>query len=447
MEMANTINVFVTAQEDENKREQAYRAEFKSDDTGIETEVINIYDDVRYQEFMGFGGAFTEAAAVTFYKLKESERQKILKAYFDANEGLGYTFCRTHMNSCDFSLGNYSCADIPNDMELEHFNIERDKKAMLPMMKEALKYGKYSVLVSPWSPPAWMKDTGDMNRGGKLLPKYREVWAKHYARFIKAYREEGIDVWGVSVQNEPKAVQKWDSCIYTAEEERDFARDYLGPVLQKEGLSDIKLLIWDHNKERLYERSKTVYDDSEASKYVWGSGFHWYSGDHFEALECLHHKYPDKGLVFTEGCVELNVDKGAWANAERYGHDIIGNLNNYMTAWCDWNLLLDETGGPNHVQNYCEAPVIGHIDAGTAEFKPSYYYIGHFSKFIKPGSIRIGCTKYSSSIECVAFLTPSGKKALVLMNATNSAIPFTLRYRNQTSKMVSLKHSIMTLVF
>lgn len=445
--MENNIRIFLSARDTGDRLAEKPPLSFQDDLQGIEYPVINVYEDVEYQKIIGFGGAFTEAAAVTFHKLPKDKQDMVLKAYFDKQSGHGYTFCRTHMNSCDFSLGNYSCVEKEGDVALESFNIERDKQYIIPMIKAAKRFGNFLLLISPWSPPGWMKDTGMMNHGGKLLPQYRDAWARHFAKFIKAYQAEGISIWGVTVQNEPKAVQRWDSCIFTAEEERDFVKDYLGPTLEREGLGHIKIMIWDHNKERIYERAKVAFEDPEAAKYIWGVAFHWYSGDHFEALEAVKRKWPEKPLILTECCVEQHVDRGAWANGEKYGHDIIGNLNNYMVAWCDWNLMLDEMGGPNHAQNYCESPIMVDTKSGNIEFKPSYFFIGHFSRFIRPGSVRIGFSRFTDKLECTAFKTPSGQKVLVVMNRTDDEIPFVLRYNGKIAKYESPAHSIMTLVF
>ena len=212
----------------------------------------------RFQRMEGFGGAFTEAAAVTWQGLHAARRDELLRAYFDPDQGHGYSLCRVHMNSCDFALGNYTHADVPGDIALQHFNIDRDRQALLPFIQAALAVAGRPVklLVSPWSPPAWMKDTGHMNGGGQLLPQYAAAWAQCFVRFIQAYQAEGVPVWGVSVQNEPEASQRWDSCQYTAQQERDFVREQLGPALAAAGLGHIKIIVWDHNRDRMVERAK-----------------------------------------------------------------------------------------------------------------------------------------------------------------------------------------------
>ncbi|HEX2951980.1 MAG TPA: glycoside hydrolase family 30 protein [Armatimonadota bacterium] len=402
----------------------------------------------RFQTIEGFGGAFTEAAATTFYKMSPAIQQEILRAYFDPTEGHGYSLCRTHINSCDFSLGNYAYTEVDGDVELKHFSIERDRQALIPMIKaaKALAGTPFKLFASPWSPPAWMKTTGMMNQGGKLKPEYREAWANYYCRYIAEYAQEGIDIWGLTVQNEPEATQSWDSCIYTGAEERDFVRDHLGPALQRHGLADIRLIIWDHNRDRMFERAKAVYDDPEAAKYVWGTGFHWYCGDHFDNVQRVHDAWPDKQLIFTEGCQEWGTHIGSWEVGERYGRSIINDVNRWTVAWTDWNLILDETGGPNHVNNLCSAPIIANTTEGTLYYHSSYYYIGHFSRFIRPGAQRILCASTRDELETTACINPDGTIAVVVMNRSEDDVTFNLRYAGKSYATSSPARSIQTFV-
>ncbi|MFE4711948.1 MULTISPECIES: glycoside hydrolase family 30 beta sandwich domain-containing protein [Paenibacillus] len=443
-----TIRVIQTAKDTADRLTEKQALTFIPDTEEKENTLINIYDDLEYQEIEGFGGALTEASAVTLAKLSEENQKKVIDAYFDREQGIGYTLCRSHIQSCDFSLGNYTYVE-EQDAELATFDISRDHTSIIPLIKRASNAvgTDFRLFSSPWSPPAFMKTNGEMNNGGKLKPEYREAWANLFVKYIQAYAEEGIDIWGVSVQNEAKAQQIWDSCIYTAEEEKDFVRDYLGPALEKAGLSHVKVLIWDHNKERVYDRAKVAFEDQAASKYIWGICFHWYSGDHFEALSAVHDRFPDKKLFFSEGCQEGGVHLGSWKTGERYGHDIIGNLNNWMSTWTDWNILLDEQGGPNHVGNFCDAPIIGDTVQDELIFESSYYYIGHFSKYIRPGAKRIGSSKYTDHLETTAFRNPDGTIAVVVMNRTDNELPFTLRCREQLAETSIPGHAIQTLLF
>jgi glucosylceramidase len=383
----------------------------------------------KFQSLRGFGAAFTEAAAVTWRKLSLDCQQQVLVDYFSARSGHGYRLCRVHMNSCDFALGNYAHAELAGDIDLTSFTIERDRQALLPFIKaaQAVAGEAIELLVSPWSPPAWMKTNDQMNNGGSLRPEYRQTWARCFVRFIRAYESEGVPIWGVSVQNEPEATQTWDSCIYTAEEERDFVRDFLGPELELAGLGHVRIIIWDHNRDRMVERTSVVYSDPDAAKYVWGTGFHWYGENHFDHVQFVHDAWPDKQLLFTEGCQEGGPHIGSWELGERYACSMINDLNRWTAGWIDWNLVLDDRGGPNHVGNFCSAPILIDDKNNALLHQSSFYYIGHFARFIKPGARRILCAASSHDLETTAFVNPDASIAIVVMNRTEQVIEFNLR--------------------
>ena len=399
--------------------------------TGEAPDLPTVYVNPRrqFQVIEGFGGAFTEASAVTWQTLGEEHRAQVLRDYFDPVHGHGYSLCRVHMNSCDFALGNYAHVEAPGDVDLVSFNIDRDRQALLPFIKAAqtVAVQPLKILVSPWSPPAWMKSNGQMNHGGKLLGQYAQAWARSFVRFINAYEQEGVPVWGVSVQNEPAATQTWDSCIYSAEEERDFVRDHLGPELAAAGLSHVRIIVWDHNRDRMVERASVIYSDAEAARYVWGAGFHWYGENHFEQVQLLHDAWPDKQLLFTEGCQEGGPHHGSWDLGERYGRSMINDLNRWTAGWIDWNLLLDASGGPNHVGNLCSAPMLVDSASGGVTRQSSYYYIGHVARFVRPLARRVLCAASREALEATAFSNPDGTLATVVMNRSDAPIRFALQ--------------------
>ena len=443
----STIRHFLTARDTSDRLTEKPALDLGSNsETGLPCVVVD--PSIRFQTIEGFGGAFTEAASATLQKLSESNQKLIYKAYFDRTEGHGYSLCRTHINSCDFALGNYAYSDVEGDVELRHFSIDRDRKALLPMIKAAHSWGNepFKLFASPWSPPAWMKTTGKMNQGGKLKPEFRAAWADYYVRFIKEYQKEGIDIWGLTVQNEPAATQPWDSCIYSAEEERDFVRDHLGPALQRAGLSYVKVIIWDHNRDLLIERARVAYGDSAASKYIWGTGFHWYGEDKFDNLELHHDAWPDKKLLFTEGCQEGGPHTGEWALGERYARSMISDFNRWTVGWVDWNLLLDETGGPNHVGNLCSAPILADTKTDQVLFQSSYYYIGHFARFVRPGAQRILCATPRADMEATAFANPDGTLAIIVLNRTEEARHFALQVSDKATIAEAQPHSISSYV-
>lgn len=421
----------------------------------VETQVcVFTNPDKKFQTFLGIGGALTDASAETFSKMPEAKQAELLQAYYDTKKGIGYTLARTSINSCDFSGESYTYV-TEGDKDLKSFKIDHDLQFRIPLIKKAIAAagGKLMLIVSPWSPPGYMKDNNDMSHGGKLKPEYYQTWADYYSKFIKAYEKEGIPVWGMTIQNEPMAIQRWESCIYTADEERDFLKNYLGPTIQKSGMSDKKIIVWDHNRDLMVQRANTIFSDPEASKYAWGMGFHWYEswsgGDKmFDNVRLVHEAYPDKNLLFTEGCPESfnPAMYNNWGLGETYGRSMINDFNNGTVGWTDWNILLDETGGPNHVQNFCFAPVHGNTKTGQLIYTNSYYYIGHFSKFIRQGAKRIMSSASRSQLLTTAFINEDGKVAIIVMNQSNLKITYYLCIGHNAAEVKILPHSIETLV-
>jgi glucosylceramidase len=444
-----SVKVFTTAKNTDYRISATQTLQFKPHNQPLETEACIFIDPSKtFQTFLGVGGALTDASAETFYKLPKNKQQEILTAYYDPNKGIGYTLGRTNIQSCDFSSGSYTyIAD--GDKALKTFSIAHDRQFKMPFIKQAIAAagGKLTMYVSPWSPPAFMKTNNDMLHGGKLKAEYNQSWATFYTKFIKAYEKEGIPIWGLSVQNEPMAVQKWESCIFTAEEERDFVKNYLGPSLHKEGLASKKLIIWDHNRDLLYQRASTVLNDPAAAKYVWGTGFHWYVRDVFENVKRVKEAFPDKNLIFTEGCSERFNAKtiNEWQWGELYGKSMVNDFNNGVVGWTDWNILLDQEGGPNHVGNFCYAPVHGDTKTGEITYMNSYYYIGHFSKFVKPGAKRVISSSNRDQLQTTAFLNSDNKLVVIVLNLTDEKIDYNLWIGGKSAPTTSLPHSIATL--
>jgi glucosylceramidase len=368
---------------------------------------------------------------------------------------LNYTLARTTIHSCDFSSGSYTYVS-EGDKDLKTFSIEHDKQFRIPFIKKAIAAagGNLTLYASPWSPPAFMKSNNSMLQGGKLKPEFYQAWANYYAKFIKAYEREGMPIWGITVQNEPMATQRWESCIYTAEEERDFLKNYLGPTMRRAGLANKKIIVWDHNRDLIYQRASTILTDPEAARFVWGIGFHWYEpwsggAPMFDNVKLVYETFSDKNLIFTEGCKEaFDLQKvNDWKLGELYGRSMINDFNNGTVAWTDWNILLDETGGPNHVKNLCFAPIHGHTRTGEVIYTNSYYYIGHFSKFIRPGAKRIASSPSRSALLSTAFINTDGKVAVIVMNPGDQKISYYLWVKGEASEVTSLPRSIQTLVF
>ena len=449
------VTVYTTADSTAYRLAQTEKLQFSDLGSTSERDIYIFADPSRtFQTMLGIGGALTDAAAETFAKLPRARQDELIQAYYDPEKGIGYTLARTNINSCDFSSGSYIYVD-EGDKELTTFNIEHDRQFKIPLIKRAVDAtgGKITLFASPWSPPAYMKDNNDMLHGGKLKPEFYQSWATYYTKFIKHYDKEGINIWGISIQNEPMATQTWESCIYFAEEERDFLKNYLGPTMEKEGLSDKKIIVWDHNRDLLPQRAQAILNDPEASKYVWGIGFHWYEDwtggqQMHENTELISNAYPDKNLLFTEGCNgPFNSERYyRWGLGEEYGVSMINDFNNGTVGWTDWNILLDETGGPNHVGNFCFAPVHGDTRTGELIYTNSYYYIGHFSKFIRPGAKRIVCASSRSQLLTTGFINENGSVAIVVMNQGERKITYNLCFGLKKAEITILPHSIQTLV-
>jgi glucosylceramidase len=407
-----------------------------------------IIDETKtFQTIEGFGGAFTDAAATTFGKLPKAAQEDFLKMSFDPVAGNGYTLCRTTIHSCDFSGDMYTYDDTPGDKELKNFSIAHDMKDRIPMIKRAqvVAKNKLHLYASPWSPPGWMKTNGEMLHGGKLKPDCNQVWADYFVKYIKAYAAEGVPMWGLTVQNEALATQVWESCIFTADEERDFVKNFLGPTLHKAGLGDVKLMIWDHNRGLLYQRVQPSYDDKEASKYIWGTAYHWYTGDHFDNVRIVHDTYPTKHLLYTEGGIG-----GTWTAAHRLAKNIIIDLNNWCEGWTLWNLMCDEMNGPRHaggIPGKGSTSVNADTKTGKISYNPPHYVMGQFSRFIRPGAKRIPCTSSGDELIATAAVHPDGTIAVVVQNLKDHEVFFRVWRFGQSLRFTAPPNGVMTFVF
>lgn len=434
----------------------------------------------RFQTITGIGGSFTEASAYLLNKISKDNRDRILKAYF-SEEGSNYSLTRTHINSCDFSLRNYAYAMVSGDKNLAHFSIDEDKNDLIPVIREALRFSKdgFKIIASPWTAPPWMKDNNDW-RGGKLLPEYRQTWALYFSKYIDAYKKEGINIWGVTVENEPLGNDKnWESMHFTPEEMRDFVRDYLGPQFRKDGLSHIPILGYDQNRgDELEKWARIMFEDKEAAAYFGGTAVHWYASTYevFPAsLQYTHQVAPGKYLINTESCIDADVPRWNddqwywsqegtdwgwdWAGEKekylhpkyvpvfRYANDIIGCLNNYVDGWIDWNMVLNRQGGPNWFKNWCIAPVIVDEEKDEVYFTPLYYTIAHFSKYIRPGAVRIGFENMDKELMVTAAQNPDGSVAVVVFNPTGSGKAFNILLQGQRANAVIKPKAIQTILF
>ena len=415
--------------------------------------IITLNPNEKFQTITGFGGSFTEASASLLNRLSKENRKKIVEAYF-SEEGANYSLTRTHIASCDFSLSNYTYAKVENDLELKHFTIEDDKDDIIPMIVEAKAISKegFKIIASPWTAPPWMKDNKKYI-GGKLLPQYYDTWALYFSKYFDAYKKEGINIWGITVENEPNGSgDNWESMIFSPKEMTDFVQNHLGPKLEKDRWADVKILGYDQNRAGIKEWVDVMYKDEQSSKYYDGLAIHWYESTYEVfpgALQYAHQKAPNKYLIQTEACVDSEIphwNDDAWywkkeatdwgwdwasekdkylhpkyAPVNRYAVDIIGCLNNWVDGWVDWNMVLDTHGGPNWFKNWCVAPVIVDTEKDEVYFTPLYYTMAHFSKFMRPGAIKIGCVINNEDLMATAVKNPDGTIALAIFNPTDKS--------------------------
>jgi len=439
---------------------------------------INLNPEEKLQTITGFGGAFTESSAYLLNQMSPEKRDQIIKAYF-SNEGAAYSLTRTHMNSCDFSLSNYSYTAIEGDTELEHFSIDHDKDDLIPMIKAAQEASEdgFKLFGSPWTAAPWMKDNNSWV-GGKLKPEYYNTWALFFSKYADAYKSEGIDIWGFTVENEPMGNgNNWESMVFSPEEMTLFVQKYLGPTLEAKGQEDLVILGFDQNRGDLKEWVDVMYRDEVSSKYYDGTAIHWYEStyDYFpEELQYAHHKAPNKHLIQAEACVDSEVpawkdDAWYWskeatdwgfdwrepakkylhpkyAPVNRYARDIIGCLNNWVDGWVDWNMVLDRQGGPNWFKNWCVAPIIVDPEQDEVYLTPLYYVMSHFSKFIRPGAVVIGVESSDIDLMVTAAKNPDGSIAVVIFNEGIKLKYFELKIAMTSKQILISPQAIQTIL-
>ena len=441
--------------------------------------VVTINPEEKFQTITGFGGSFTESSAHMLYQLSAANRKKIMDAYF-SEAGANYSLTRTHINSCDFSLKQYAFAMVDGDKKLESFSIEEDKKNnLIPMMLEAKSISSdgFKIIASPWTAPPWMKDNKKWI-GGKLLPEYKDTWALYFSKYIDAYKKEGINIWGVTVENEPLGNgNNWESMLFSPEEMTGFVQKHLGPTLAANGKADVKILGYDQNRGGLKEWVNAMYKDEQTSKYFAGTAIHWYESTYEvfpDALQYAHKKAPAKYLIQTEACVDSEIphwNDDAWywkkeatdwgwdwasekdkylhpkyAPVNRYATDIIGCLNNWVDGWVDWNMVLDKQGGPNWFKNWCTAPVIVDPEKDEVYFTPLYYTMAHFSKFIRPGAVKIGCSISDKELLATAVKNPDSSFALVIFNPTEQVKNISIQLNNKTKNIAISAKALQTVI-
>lgn len=482
------------------------------------------------QTIDGIGSSFTESSAFVLAHLSPEKRKEVMKKIF-GEDGANFSLTRTHIGACDFSVeGRYSYLDKRGDVELESFSIASDKDGfskekykgikdesydLLPMIKEALEIKKNQddnelrIVASAWTAPPWMKDIEDwyikgapennfQGTGGKLKPEYEESYANYLLKYLDAYRSEGVNIWGITPVNEPHGNNgQWESMHFTPETQNEFIKKYLGPKLQNGENSDVKLLIYDQNRDGLKHWTDIILGDSETAQYVYGSAVHWYESTnkvYEEVFDSVNAKFPNHCIIHTEGCIDdlgkpapngiidperfkeenwfdndsfwwnenatdwgysatwegvRSEDHQIYTPVHRYARNIIVSIDHWLKGWIDWNVVLDHNGGPNHVGNYCGAPIMINTDTKQIYYTPIYYVLAQFSKTIRPGDKAVQTYKQleglgDDDLHACATINIDNILSVQLLNTTKNKIKYNLQIEDQFAEIIIDANSIQT---
>lgn len=393
---------------------------------------ITVDDSKKFQEIDGFGFALTGGSAQHIIKMNATAREALLKELFatDGNN-IGISYIRLSIGASDLNQKIFSYNDLPagqTDTAMEKFDLGPDRQDVIPVMKEILQISpSIKIMGSPWSPPVWMKTNND-TRGGQLIPKYYNAYAKYFVKYIQQMKAEGIIIDAITVQNEPLHPGNNPSLLMTAPDMAAFVRDQLGPMFEKNNIKT-KIVVYDHNANRP-DYPILIYNDKDAAKYIDGAGFHLYAGT-MEALTDVHEAYPDKNLYFTEQMVVERADRPGINISSPVRRLIIGATRNWSRNVLEWNLAADPDNKPFTDRggcDMCQGAVT--IDKDSFSRNVAYYSVAHASKFVRPGSVRIGSNAVDS-ISNVAFVTPSGKHVLIVSNDSKKPQAFNIKFRNR----------------
>ena len=394
--------------------------------------VLNTIDikDSEITKFYGFGSAITESSGFNYAKLSKKNQSNFIKDYY-TKAGLNFNYGRISIGSNDFSLNSYL---YTRKKDLSDFDISRDKEYIIPFLKDIINTKDISLIASPWSPPKMYKRLPILRWGIKLSKKYYENYSNYLIKFIDEYRKLGIRIDYITMQNEPNARQRWESCKFDMSEQKDFIYHHL---LDK--LDNTKLLLWDHNKDDLFNIVNNLYSYNEK---IGGIAFHYYTGTNFHEIKKIREKYQDLLLINTEMCCGYSpYEEKSWiSSAEYYLNDIIGDMNSGINAYLDWNILLDKDGGPTHSKNYVKSASI-RVDDNYIK-SPIYYYIYHISHFLGKKNIIIE-NKNNTNLKVVS-LKVDKKMLVVIMNNSNQDKEYNLLINKKRIYDKIDKHTIVT---
>jgi glucosylceramidase len=523
----STKTIIVTSENGDKMAKKANVSFLKGTPTGT---VLKVSPEIKKQTMDGIGSSFTESSAFVLAHLDEDKRLEVMNKIF-SEDGANFSLTRTHIGACDFCVdGQYSYADVKGDKELKHFDISPDKIGfdksrfpgiktpdydLLPMIKEAQKIksnqkdNDLRIVSSAWTAPPWMKnietwyisgseENNWQGTGGHLKEEYIPLYADYIIKYLDAYKEEGVDIWGITPVNEPHGNSgQWESMHFTPETQNDFIKNYLGPKLIANDYKDTKLLIYDQNRDSMEEWVDEILSDEETAPYVYGTAVHWYAHTeqvYEEVFEKVHAKYPDFAIIHSEGCID-DLGKKAydgigdpegfeeegwfdndafwwnknatdwgytatWAGemaknhpmytpVHRYARNIIVSIDHWLNGWIDWNVVLDKNGGPNHVGNFCGAPIMIDTKTQNIYYTPIYYVLAQFSRSIRPGDKAVQTELTSEGLNAddlhaCATVNKDNVLSVQLLNTTKNAITYSLAIGDSFGEIVIPANSVQT---
>lgn len=488
--------------------------------------ILRVFPDRLKQTVDGIGTSFTESSAFVLAHLDPEQREEVMKRIY-GERGANFSLARTHIGACDFSVkGRYSYADDG----LDGFTIAADKEGfdpaeypgikagdydLLPMIREALAIKsrqqdqELKIIASAWTAPAWMKDIQTwyipgapennwQGTGGTLKEEYVPAYAEYLSKYLKAYQDEGVRIWGLTPVNEPHGNNgQWESMNFTPQSQNLFIKDHLGPGLRAAGFEDLNLLIYDQNRDGLEHWTDVIYSDPETTPFIYGAAVHWYESTYKvyeEVFDRVHQKYPDFTILHTEGCIDdlgkdapngvtdpIGYRESGWFGNDdfwwsktatdwaysvtwegvkvedhpmytpvhRYARNIIVSLDHWVTGWCDWNIVLDKNGGPNHVGNFCGAPIMIDTDTQELYYTPVFYVLSQFSRTIRPGDKAVQTELHKDGLgeddlHACATLNDEGLLSVQLLNTTPEPIACKLQIGTEYAELIIEANAVQT---
>jgi glucosylceramidase len=414
--------------------------------------LITIDTSTTFQSIEGFGAALTGSSAYNLnQKMSGTARHDALKALFDTEMGIGISYIRLTIGASDFSLSDYTYDDMPagqTDEDLSEFSLQKDKTDLIPVLQEILTLAPgLNIMASPWSAPAWMKTNGNL-KGGRLKPEAYGVYSDYFVKYMQSMQDEGITISSMTIQNEPLYFTAPYPCMeMQASEQLDFIKNNLGPDFQQNVILT-KILVYDHNWDNT-DYAISILNDTDARNYISGSAFHAYAGN-VSAMNIVHKAHPDKDVYFSE------ISGGGWATD--FGDNLIWNMRNIFIGttknWSKaamlWNLVLDQNDGPtNNGCSDCRGVITYNTVTGLIDYNEEYYSIGHMSKFVRPGAVRISSKfdQYLVNMDGVAFQNTDGSKVIVLCSYNSEYQTFTINQGNKYFNYSIAPKSVVSIVW